>query len=75
MPDITKAIRLSHEEWERIAKFLKQNPFFDFSSLARTAIHEFVRNPKLVITGVDGPSVPNLRKRKASAVGGSSGRV
>lgn len=55
MNDITKALRFSHKEWEAIAQFLKQNPFFDFSSLARTAIHEFVRNPKLVIKGIEEP--------------------
>jgi hypothetical protein len=44
-----KALRLSHSEMKQIELFLKQNPMFDFSSLARTAIQEFIRNPRVTI--------------------------
>ena len=38
----TKAIRLSESEDRLIEEFLRKNPFFDFSSLARTAILKFM---------------------------------
>jgi hypothetical protein len=46
---ITKAIRLTPLEEAQINEFLASNPFFDFSSLARTAILSFVRQPTVVI--------------------------
>jgi len=48
----TKAIRLSDKEEKLIEEFLSKNPFFDFSSLARTAIMSFIENPQLQITPV-----------------------
>ncbi len=48
----TRAIRLSVEEDRVIEEFLKKNTFFDFSSLARTAIRAFVENPHLTITPI-----------------------
>ena len=48
----TRAIRLSDQEDRLIEEFLKKNAFFDFSSLARTAIRAFVENPHLNITPV-----------------------
>jgi hypothetical protein len=38
-----------------IEEFLEKNPFFDFSSLTRTAVNEFIRNPNLLIQGIDLP--------------------
>lgn len=46
---LTKAIRLSASEMDSISEFLRQNPFFDFSSLARTAILNFIQNPTVSI--------------------------
>lgn len=48
----TRAIRLSTDEDRKIEEFLKSNPFFDFSSLARIAIISFVENPKLDLTPI-----------------------
>jgi hypothetical protein len=68
--DLTKAIRFSKEEWQLIKDFLEQNPFFDFSSLARTAIREFVRDPKLVIRGVKDRAKASERSRRSPEVEG-----
>lgn len=43
----TRTVRFSQSETDDIGAFLKRNPFFDFSSLARLAITEFIRNPVL----------------------------
>ncbi len=48
----TRAIRLSENEDKLIEEFLKRNPFFDFSSLARAAILNFIENPQLNITPI-----------------------
>ena len=43
----TRAIRFSDQEEKQIQEFLKQNSFFDFSNLARTAILKFIQDPSL----------------------------
>lgn len=43
----TRALRLTEEDEALISEFLKANPIFDFSALARTAIRQFVANPRL----------------------------
>lgn len=48
----TRAIRFSETEEKLIQEFLKQNPFFDFSSLARTAILTFIQDPRLSLKAV-----------------------
>ena len=48
----TKAIRLSESDEKLISEFLRMNPIFDFSSLARTAILAFIQDPKMRITPV-----------------------
>ena len=48
----TRAIRFSDKEEGQIEEFLKGNPIFDFSSLARTAILNFIQNPKLILRPV-----------------------
>jgi hypothetical protein len=45
----TRAIRFSQVEELEIQEFLAANPFFDFSTLARAAIREFVRKPQMRI--------------------------
>lgn len=44
-----RAIRFSKEEEKLIEEFLEANSFFDFSSLARTAILNFIKNPTVSI--------------------------
>jgi hypothetical protein len=51
----TRAVRLSDEESRRVDQFIKLNPFFDFSSLVRTALMEFIAAPRLQIR----PLAPN----------------
>lgn len=64
----TKAIRLSDEEDQLIAEFLRENPFFDFSTLAKTAILSFIKNPTVEIRPLKTRSKP-LADRKRSING------
>lgn len=43
----TKAVRFSEKEDKAIKEFLKNNPYFDFSTIARIAILNFIENPSL----------------------------
>lgn len=43
----TKAVRFNDKEEKAIKDFLTKNPFFDFSTLARMAIINFIENPEL----------------------------
>ncbi len=52
VPTKTKAIRISKNEEALIQRFLEDNPFFDFSSLARTAILNFIEQPNIKIKPV-----------------------
>jgi len=45
----TRAIRFSDEEERQIEEFLRNNSFLDFSSLARLAILNFIKEPKITI--------------------------
>jgi len=55
----TKAVRFPKEEEAAINDFLKKNPFFDFSSLSRIAIMQFIKNPKLNIKPASSAKVRN----------------
>jgi hypothetical protein len=59
----SRTVRFKPHELDRIDQFLAQNPFFDFSSLARIAIQKFIENPKLKVSGVKPQSTSNRRKR------------
>ncbi len=48
-----RAVRFSDEEEKMIQHFLKLNPFMDFSTLARMAIQQFVKNPQVQIKAVN----------------------
>jgi hypothetical protein len=65
MSNVVKAIRLQKSEWEQIQLFLTKNTFFDFSSLSRLAIKEFIHNPKLKIKRIDNQST-SLRRSKGN---------
>ena len=43
----TKAVRFNEKEERAIMDFLQKNPYFDFSTLARMAIINFIENPEL----------------------------
>lgn len=48
-----KAVRFSQKEEEDINEFLRLNPFLDFSSLARLAINQFIKEPKINLIAFD----------------------
>ncbi len=63
MAKVTRTVRFKKEEADLIGRFLKENPIFDFSSLARTALLEFIKNPILKIRPVG--AKPDGRPRSA----------
>ena len=60
----TRAIRLSEHEDQRIRTFLKRNPMFDFSTLARTALASFIENPKVDLLAVKKSETPKRKARQ-----------
>lgn len=50
--DVTKAMRFTKHDWKLISEFLHANPIFDFSTLARTAILAFIRDPKITLKAI-----------------------
>ena len=61
----TRAIRFSDKEDRLIEEFLAKNTFFDFSTLARTAILAFMKEPNLVFRPVKGEEgFPNKKRAK-----------
>jgi hypothetical protein len=60
----TRAIRFTEQDEKLIQEFLKYNAFFDFSTLARTAILSFIQDPHLILKAVKtsrGALVPQER--------------
>ena len=53
----TRGIRFSEIEEKQIEEFLLNNPFLDFSSMARIAILDFIRNPKITVRPVKDKSL------------------
>ena len=60
----TRAIRFSKEEESKIEEFLTKNSFFDFSSLARTAIMNFIKSPTVSIRPVKSSEPVKSRRTK-----------
>jgi hypothetical protein len=60
----TRAVRLSKDEEAKLQLFLKKNPVFDFSKLARIAILRFIENPELKIQGI-GSRAKSPRREEA----------
>lgn len=48
----TRAIRFSEKDERLIQRFLKENSFLDFSTLARIAILKFIESPDLKVKGI-----------------------
>ena len=48
-----RGVRFTEEEEALIEEFIRKNPFFDFSTLAKVAILEFIRRPELRFTPVN----------------------
>jgi hypothetical protein len=49
MIKLSRTVRFSSKEAKEIEQFLRDNPFLDFSTLARLALAEFIRDPKIKI--------------------------
>lgn len=58
-----RAVRFSREEETLIQEFLEKNTFFDFSSLARASILNFIQNPVMNITPVQKQSYKNKKNK------------
>lgn len=58
----TRAIRFSDLEEQQIEQFLHENSFLDFSTLARLAIIDFMKNPKITLRPVMGKV--NAKKKR-----------
>lgn len=58
-----RGIRFTAEEENQIERFLKSNPLIDFSTVARIAILEFIKNPKINLI----PVRPAAAKEKSHA--------
>ena len=48
-----RAIRLNPEEEKLVQSFLQKNPLFDFTTLVRASLREFMRNPQVRLTALD----------------------
>jgi len=59
----SRAIRFSDSEEKQIEEFLRRNPIFDFSKLARMAILDFVENPKVNVHPVRSEKESSSRRR------------
>ena len=59
----TRTIRFNDEDLRDIDRFLKQNKIFDFSTLARTAIRNFIENPNIEIKGLGDLESPKVRHK------------
>lgn len=57
----TKAVRFNEKEEEAIRDFLLQNPYFDFSTLARIAIVNFIKNPDLKLIPIKPETSDKIR--------------
>jgi hypothetical protein len=65
LENLSRTVRFKELEIELIEEFLSKNPFFDFSSLTRIALVEFIKNPSIQIT----PVSTNSRIQKKAKLG------
>lgn len=47
-----RGVRFTEAEEKLIEEFLKKNPFFDFSTLAKISINEFIKKPSISFTPI-----------------------
>jgi hypothetical protein len=59
MSQKTRAVRLPEEDEKLVAEFLKRNPIFDFSTLTRIALRQFISSPSVNLKAV----VPEAKGR------------
>jgi hypothetical protein len=53
--NLSRTVRFKPDEIKLVEKFLSANPLFDFSTLTRTAVLNFIRNPQITVTPVTDP--------------------
>jgi hypothetical protein len=68
LENLSRTIRFKEDEIRLIEEFLDKNPFFDFSSLTRLAVSEFVKNPTLQIKAVTPKSPTNTKARSEKSL-------
>lgn len=47
-----RGVRFSEKEEALVEEFLKRNPLLDFTTMAKVAILEFIKNPQITLQGV-----------------------
>jgi len=61
---VNKSIRLTEEEAYEIESFLNENPLFDFSTVARMALRDFIRRPIVRVKPLlKGGRIKNIRRK------------
>ncbi|MBN8542359.1 MAG: hypothetical protein J0L82_18355 [Deltaproteobacteria bacterium] len=55
-----RAVRLSEHEEKLVQSFLKKNSLFDFTTLVRAALREFIKHPHMSLNAVQ--EVPKKSK-------------
>jgi hypothetical protein len=56
-----RGVRFTKQEEALIEEFLRKNTFFDFSTLAKVAILDFIKAPQLNFTAVGKKSKKEIR--------------
>ena len=64
----TRGIRLKDHEEKLVQDFLAQNPFFDFSTMARIAITKFINDPQLTVKPVNSKKSSKSKKSRESLI-------
>ena len=62
--NLSRTVRFKGAEIELIEEFLRRNPFFDFSSLTRISVLEFIKRPSIQITPVGKKATSRLLRSK-----------
>lgn len=66
---VSRTVRFNTDELKLIDEFLRSNPFFDFSTLTRIAVTEFIKNPSVQIKPVGTkPLAPRVRRQAEGRV-------
>ncbi len=70
-----RAVRFSSEDEDLIQEFLELNPFLDFSTLARMAILQFMKNPKFEILPLGSNKSQAEKTKKRLTIQNSETRI
>ncbi len=69
MASVTRTVRFEKLEADLIDRFLDENPFLDFSTVARLAISQFIQKPTLPIKAIPHKRSGNQKRIKGSKPG------